>query len=356
MTQIIRVNKTKPEPEKLSAAAKMLASGGTVVFPTETVYGLGANALDEYAVKKIFTAKGRPSDNPLIVHIYDFTQLDKLASTVPASFFELAGKFWPGPLTMVVKKSPLVPDLVTAGLDTVGIRMPNHPVALELIKQSGVPVAAPSANVSGLPSPTKAEHVINDLDGKVDIIIDGGDCLVGLESTVLDIAGDTPVILRPGGITPEQIEAVLGKVMVDRFVYERFKDQDSNPRSPGIKYRHYSPKAEVILVEGSLTEMAAEINTRSEYLINNKKRVGIMATDQTRHMYAHGTVMSLGDRDRPETIAGNLFGLLRYFDQMGVDVILAESIDRTGIGIAVMNRMVRAAGYNIVGAGHAEQW
>ncbi len=354
MTQIIRIDKIKPESEKLSTAAKILTNGGTVVFPTETVYGLGANALDEYAVKKIFTAKGRPADNPLIVHICDTAQIDKLASRVPESFFELAGKFWPGPLTMVMKKSSLVPDLVTAGLDTVGIRVPDHPAALELIKQAGVPVAAPSANVSGLPSPTKVEHVINDLDGKVDIIIDGGDCLVGLESTVLDITGDTPVILRPGGITPEQIEAVLGKVSVDRFVYERFKNLDSSPRSPGVKYRHYSPRAQVILVEGSLTEMAAEINRRSECFINNKKRVGIMATDQTMHMYAHGTVMSLGDRDRPETIAGNLFGLLRYFDRLGVDVILAESIDRTGIGIAVMNRMIRAAGYNIVGVGHAE--
>lgn len=348
MTKILEINKNSPEEDKINQAAEVLKSGGTVVFPTETVYGLGANALDENAVKKIFAAKGRPSDNPLIIHIWDIGQASGLVSEIPGALHTLAEAFWPGPLTLVMKKSPKVPELVTAGLDTVGIRMPDHTIALALLKETGVPVAAPSANISGSPSPTRAEHVIKDMNGKVDIIIDGGDCIVGLESTVLDITGDTPVILRPGGITAEQIQEVLGKIAVDKHVYGKFDAQGVRPKSPGVKYRHYSPKAEVILVEGPVDQIAGEILRQARDFEAGGKKVGILATDQTKDWYPCGIVISAGDRNNPQTIAANIFKLLRQFDETGVDVILAEGIDKKGIGMAIMNRMIRAAGYNVI--------
>ncbi len=348
MTKIFKVDKIEPEFQSISYAAEVLKKGGTVAFPTETVYGLGANALDEDAVNRIFAAKGRPSDNPLIVHIWNINQINELVSEIPDIFFKLAEKFWPGPLTLVMKKSSWIPELVTAGLDTVGIRMPNHPAALLLLKYADIPVAAPSANISGSPSPTRVEHVINDLNNKVDVIIDGGDCAVGLESTVLDITGNEPVILRPGGVTPEQIEKTLGRVVVDKYVYSKLETQSTKPRSPGVKYKHYSPRAKVIVVDGPLDKLIAEINKQAQNHIKQNKRVGIMATEQTKDYYVYGEILSAGDREKPETIAANFFRLLRFFDEKGMDVILTEGIDRSGIGIAIMNRMIRAAGYNVI--------
>lgn len=343
MTKILKLNPQDFKIEDINIAARVLKDGGTVVFPTETVYGLGANALDPDAVRKIFIAKGRPADNPLIVHIWNIEQIEELVSQIPSTFYVLAERFWPGPLTLVMKKSFKVPDIVTAGLDTVGIRMPNHPIALALLMEACVPVSAPSANISGSPSPTRAEHAINDLNGKVDVIIDGGICSVGLESTVVDITGEVPVLLRPGGVTAEQIKLALGEIIIDKFVYDKLNDKTEIPKSPGVKYKHYSPKAEVILVDGFIDKVVEEINRQAKVLINNGKKVGIMATEQTKFSYPYEMVISVGDRDNPETIASNFFNLLRYFDELGVDVILIEGIDRRGIGMAIMNRMIKSA-------------
>ena len=348
MTKILKICETHPEIERINLAARVLKNGGTVVFPTETVYGLGASAFDDNAVKKIFVAKGRPSDNPLIVHIWNTNQISELVSEIPHYLNKLAERFWPGPLTLVMKKSSRITGLVTAGLDTVGIRIPKHQIALALLKEANIPIAAPSANVSGSPSPTRAEHVINDLDGRVDVIIDGGDCDIGLESTVLDITGDIPVVLRPGGVTVEQLEAVLGKVAVDTFVYDELKSEHIKPKSPGIKYKHYSPRAKVIVVDGSLEKLVDEIGKQAWNYVKANEKVGILATEQTKHKYPHGYVVSAGDRNNPETIAANFFKLLRHFDEKGIEVILAEGIDKQGIGMAIMNRMIRSAGYNVI--------
>lgn len=348
MTQILEIKDLNTDKEKILTAAKMLKNGGTVVFPTETVYGLGANALDEQAVTKIFEAKGRPSDNPLIVHIYDIRQVKELAGQIPVNLHILAEEFWPGPLTLVMKKSDRIPQIVSAGLDTVGIRMPDNPIALALLKHANVPVAAPSANISGSPSPTSAGHVIMDLHGRIDTIIDGGNCRVGLESTVLDISGEIPVILRPGAITLEQLKKVLGDVLVDKHVNMKVEERTGKPKSPGVKYKHYAPDAEGVVFEGPVERVVEEIKARMEMLQGKGKKVGIMATEQTKRLYDKGVVLSSGDRNNPETIAANLFEVLRKFDEAGVDVILMEAVDIKGVGMAIMNRMIRAAGYNII--------
>lgn len=345
-TKIIDINLNNIDMDKLKLASKVLREGGTVAFPTETVYGLGANALDSEALKKIFKAKGRPSDNPLIVHITKRESIKTLAREIPEKTHALMDKFWPGPLTMVFKKSHIVPDIITAGLDTVAVRMPSHPVAKALIQQAGIPVAAPSANLSGKPSPTQASHVIEDLYGKVDIIIRGGSSTVGLESTVLDITEEVPVILRPGGVTLEDLQKVLGEVSIDKGL----EDAKAVPRAPGMKYTHYSPKAEVILVTGEVHDIVNTINRlRKQYEKNSK--VGIMATDETKDNYYDGMAISMGSRKNPEIIAENMFSILREFDQRGVDMILAEGIEVKSIGHAVMNRMLKAAGYHVVKAG-----
>ncbi|TYP58759.1 L-threonylcarbamoyladenylate synthase [Thermosediminibacter litoriperuensis] len=340
---MIKVNPENPEPESVNLAARVIKNGGLVAFPTETVYGLGANALDEKAAFKIYQAKQRPQDNPLIVHIHSPGELEKLVSGVPRSARILMEKFWPGPLTMVLNKSGAVPYGTTGGLDTVAVRMPRHPVALALIRESGVPIAAPSANISGRPSPTAAEDVYEDLAGRVDLILDGGPCEVGVESTVLDLTGELPVILRPGGVTREELEAVLGRVELDPGLAEGQK-----PRSPGQKYRHYSPKARVLVVEGPVEAQVRKITELAEKLTAEGKKVGIMATAQTRRFYGTGCVLSVGDREAPLTISSNLFSVLRKFDRLGVEEVLAEGIPETGLGLAVMNRLRKAAGYNII--------
>ncbi|ADL08783.1 translation factor SUA5 [Thermosediminibacter oceani DSM 16646] len=340
---MIKVNPENPEPESINLAARVIKNGGLVAFPTETVYGLGANALDEKAAFKIYQAKKRPQDNPLIVHIHSPGELDKLASNVPRTARILMEKFWPGPLTIVLEKSGAVPYGTTGGLDTVAVRMPRHPVALALIRESGVPIAAPSANISGRPSPTTAGDVYEDLAGRVDIILDGGPCEVGVESTVLDLTGEVPVILRPGGVTREELEAVLGRVELDPGLAEGQK-----PKSPGQKYKHYSPKARVLVVEGPIEAQVRKITELAKKLTAEGKKVGIMATVQTRGYYETGCVLSVGDREAPLTISSNLFSVLRKFDKLGVEEVLAEGIPETGLGLAVMNRLRKAAGYNII--------
>lgn len=346
-TEILKINIENIQQEQIEYAAKILRAGGTVAFPTETVYGLGANALNEVAVKKIFKAKGRPADNPLIVHIADFQTLNSLTNFITDEMKKLMENFWPGPLTMVVPRSNIIPDIVTAGLDTVAVRFPAHPIAQKLIKAAELPIAAPSANTSGKPSPTVASHVIEDLDGKVDVIIDGGAAKVGLESTVIDMTSKTPILLRPGGVTWEQLTSVLGKVEVDPGVLEKV-GADSKPRSPGMKYKHYAPKAEVVIVEGEREQVIEKIRQLIEEKQGQGLKVGVMASEETASFYEADCVLTVGSEQQPETIAAHLFYTLRAFDEKGVDVVYTQFIGTEGIGMAVRNRLQKAAGYNII--------
>lgn len=347
-TRVVGIDPHNIDHKELKRAGALIRDGGLVAFPTETVYGLGANGFDTDAVKRIFEAKGRPSDNPLILHISRAGELDRLVADVPEKAARLMDRFWPGPLTLILKKSSLVPEVVTAGLETVAIRMPSHPVAMNLIRYAGVPVAAPSANLSGKPSPTRAAHVVRDLLGRVDMIIDGGDVAVGLESTVAEVTGEEVVILRPGGITPEQIREVIGDVALDPAIEGDIIR--GTPRAPGMKYIHYSPEADVIIIEGQPERVAAAIERMAQQLEEQGKRVGIMATRQTGALYRHGRVIPVGDREDPSTIAAGLFAALREFDALGVDVILAEGIEQRGVGLAVMNRLLKAAAYHVIKA------
>jgi len=349
-TQVIKIDPDNIDRGKLGFAANALKEGRIVAFPTETVYGLGADALDSAAVAKIFIAKGRPNDNPLIVHIADKEKVYELTEHIPEKAIPLMDKLWPGPLTLVFRKSSIIPDSITAGLDTVAVRMPEHAVARELIRLSEVPVAAPSANVSGRPSTTTAQHVLDDLNGKIDIVIDAGSSRVGLESTVLDVTVDPPMLLRPGGITPKQIEEIIGHIDIDKTILGKV-NVDNVPKSPGMKYKHYAPKAHVIIVKGSNNgNQIVKICDLAAAMANEGKRVGICGTDQSIDKYKGYEAVSMGDRNHPETIAARLFSLLREFDEKEVDVILAESVDESGVGLAIMNRMIKAAGYDIIKA------
>lgn len=347
-TEVIKIQTHNFDIEKIKYAADVLREGGLVVFPTETVYGLGANALDGRAVKNIFKAKGRPSDNPLIVHVSKKESVESLVESISPEAQVLMETYWPGPLTVIMNKSGLVSPVVCAGLKTVAVRMPAHPIALALIDEAGVPVAAPSANISGKPSPTNGEHVISDLYGKVDVIIDSGPAKVGLESTVVDTTGIRPLILRPGSISKEDIEILLSGVDFDSSLTgERFNT--FSPKSPGMKYTHYSPNADVVIVRGELPKIISKIRNLIEDYKKQELKVGVLATEQTKDSY-DCQVISIGDREKPETIAANLFNSLREFDNMGVSLIIAESIDETGVGFAIMNRLIKASGYNIINA------
>lgn len=350
ITQVIKIDPKNIDEYKLSIASEALKAGKIVAFPTETVYGLGANALNSSAVEQIFKAKGRPSDNPLIVHIADIEDLYELTENIPDKAGLLMDKLWPGPLTLVFKKSSIIPPIITAGLNTVAVRMPEHPAARELIRLAGVPVAAPSANVSGKPSPTTAQHVLDDLDGRIEIVVDAGSSSVGLESTVLDVTVDPPMLLRPGGITPKQIEDIIGHIDIDKTILGEV-DADNVPKSPGMKYMHYSPKAHVIIVKGgNINSQVMKIYALAANRKSEGKKVGICATDQTIDSYKGYEAISMGDRNKPETIAARLFSLLREFDDTGVEFILAEAVDEEGVGLAIMNRLVKAAGYDIIQA------
>lgn len=347
-TDIIRIDKEKFEMKELKKAAYILRQGGLVAFPTETVYGLGADGLNEEAAKKIYAAKGRPSDNPLIIHISDRDALYELTREIPKAAEKLAKAFWPGPLTMILKKSDKVPFGTTGGLDTVAIRMPQEPIALALIEESGVYIAAPSANTSGRPSPTKAEHVIQDLSGKIDMIIDGGSVGIGLESTIIDLTSDIPTILRPGFITKDMLESVVGEVMIDHSIL----DSGSNvkPKAPGMKYKHYAPKGDITIYEGNIDDVIAQINIKAKEKSSDGIKVGIIATDETIHSYNYGIVKSIGTRKDDRSIARNLFALLREFDDLNVEFIYTESFKDAGLGQAIMNRLLKAAGHHVMNA------
>lgn len=345
-TKVLKMPADKLDLEGIREAADALKKGGLVVFPTETVYGLGANALDGEAVKKVFIAKGRPQDNPLIVHVADY-DIHKYVKEVPEIALKLMRKFWPGPLTIILKKADIIPGETSAGLDSVGIRMPNNRIALELIKEAGVPVAAPSANISGRPSPTEVERCVEDLRGKVDYIIGGEKSDVGLESTVLDCTCEPPCILRPGGITLEMLRDMVPRVYIDPAVMEK-NTSDLKPKAPGMKYRHYAPKAPVKIISGDLKKTIEKINDMMQNYIEENLKVGIMATEETKNLYSGGEVISLGSRKKLETVAQNLFKVLRDLDDREVDVILAESFEEQGIGIAIMNRLKKAAAFDIM--------
>lgn len=347
-TVIIKLDRDDPDPEKIAYCAEVIKKGGLVCFPTETVYGLGASAFDPEAVKNIFKAKGRPSDNPLIVHIDD---LDKLSLVMSGDERQaerlelLAERYWPGPLTMIAGRDPAVPDAVSCGLPTVGIRMPDNLIARELIRVSGVPIAAPSANLSGKPSPSTAGHVIQDLFGRVDVIIDGGDCSVGVESTVLDITGDVPAILRPGAVTLENVIEVLGKGELPDW--KKAPKEGEKPRSPGMKYTHYSPDAEVRIYDGGdIGDVRKKIAEEGVKALKAGVKTGVLTTKEGTHAYeGRGlTVISCGTREDLLTVTHGLYGALRDFDAEGVELVLAEAFPQTGVGNAVMNRLYRAAG------------
>ena len=349
-TVILKTDCMNIDDSVIDRACKVLLAGGLVAFPTETVYGLGGNALEESASSKIYTAKGRPSDNPLIVHIADIEALYDLASDVPCDALKLARAFWPGPLTMILKKKPCVPDTITGGLNSVAIRMPNHPVALRLIKESGIYIAAPSANTSGRPSPTTAAHVAKDLNGKIDMIIDGGEGNIGIESTIVDLTEDIPTILRPGYITLEDIKKCLGDVTIDKAILPDGKTSDEPnvaPKAPGMKYRHYAPLGQVIIVKGVPDKVKSEINKRAESLISQGKKVAVMALHDNIKDYKCSIVRDLG-REDALLASHNLYAYLREFDDLGVEYIFSESFPDENVGQAFMNRLRKAAGQNII--------
>lgn len=348
-TRLIKISTENPEAELVEEAARVLKEGGLVAFPTETVYGLGGNGLNSEACKKIYFAKGRPSDNPLILHISQISELRPIVREIPQGAQKLMDAFWPGPLTMIFPKSDIVPLTTTGGLDTVAVRFPSHPVAIAIIRASGLPIAGPSANSSGKPSPTRASHVVFDLSGKIDMIVDGGAAEWGLESTIVDVTGEVPIILRPGAITKEMMEAVVDKVLIDPAILSKPSD-DLRPKAPGMKYTHYSPVAKVTLVKGAVDAVIRKVNQLCAIDSAHGKKTGVMATEETREFYQADVVLSLGKREKPEEIGANLFKVLRKFDFLGVDTVYSEVFPEEGEGLAIMNRLNKAAGYSRIDA------
>ncbi|MCL2134096.1 MAG: L-threonylcarbamoyladenylate synthase [Candidatus Bathyarchaeota archaeon] len=347
-TILLQINPENPDPAKIQIAVEIIKKGGLVAFPTETVYGLGANALNSNAVLALFKAKNRPLDNPPILHVANNSQVYQLVKEVPKNAKILMNNFWPGPLTLIFKRSKTIPKEVTAGLDTIAIRMPSNNIALALIKQSNVPIAAPSANLSGTPSPTTAQHVYDDLNGKIDVILDGGQTIIGVESTVIDLSVDPPLLLRPGGISLENIQTVLPNVVLHPFVTSEQDLTIKYAHSPGMMHKHYAPNANVILIEGTVPEIISKITILSEQYTREGKKVGILATDETQKNYAAYLVKSMGSRSNLNTIANKLFKALREFNENSVDIILAEGIPIEGMGLAIMNRLRKASGYHII--------
>lgn len=351
-TQFVKIDRKNIDKKSIEESGKILREGGLVAFPTETVYGLGGNAFDSEASAKIYGAKGRPSDNPLIVHIADFSSLDEIASYIPENAKKLMNKFWPGPLTIVFRKTSKVPYATTGGLDTVAVRMPNDEIALAMISAAKVPIAAPSANTSGRPSPTKASHVAQDLTGKIDMILDGGEVGIGIESTIIDVTGDTPMILRPGYITKCMMEEVVGEVLTDKVVNATSIDEISKdnyaPKAPGMKYRHYAPKASLTMYDGKLESVVSSINEEIKKAVNDGKKVGVIATDETKDRYNADYVVSVGTRSNIETVAKHLYDVLRGFDDTDADVIFSETFYENEFGWSVMNRLIKAGGYRMI--------
>lgn len=345
-TKVIKVLEESFEGKDLLEAGEIIKNGGLVAFPTETVYGLGGDALNAQSSAKIYQAKGRPSDNPLIVHIAEWTDIRKITAKVPKEAELLAKAFWPGPLTMIFEKNEVVPLETTGGLNTVAVRMPSHKVAREFIRAAGGFVAAPSANISGRPSPTLAKYVIEDMDGRIDMIIDGGEIGIGLESTIIDLTCTPPMVLRPGYITPDMLREVIGEVTADITMMEVHKDVA--PKAPGMKYRHYAPKGDLKIVTGSQEEVVSYINAEIEKAHKNGKKTGVIATDETKSFYQADIVKSVGSRCDEASIARGLYRVLREFDDEDVEIMYTESFDVQGIGQAIMNRLLKAAGHQVI--------
>lgn len=345
-TKWIKISKEHLDKEVLKEAGGIIKKGGLVAFPTETVYGLGGDALNPRSSQKIYEAKGRPSDNPLIVHIARLEDLPKIVSYVPESAKVLAEHFWPGPLTMIFQKSSNVPHETTGGLETVAVRFPSDIVAQEFIKESGGFVAAPSANTSGRPSPTSGCHVYEDLQGKIEMILDGGNCEIGLESTIVDLTEEIPVILRPGYITEEMLEGVLNKIDVDHTILSAASG--IAPKAPGMKYRHYAPKGELVIIKGNSQKVVSYVNDKLRAGHALGRKMGVIATDETIDQYEPCVRKSVGRRADEASIARRLYEILREFDQENVENIYAEAFDYSGMGQAIMNRLLKAAGHKII--------
>ena len=346
-TIIEKVDPGHIDADVMEQAGKLIAEGELVAFPTETVYGLGGDALDPDASRKNNAAKGRPSDNPLIVHIAEFDDMKRVAREVPEQAKKLADAFWPGPLTMIVWKSDAVPEATTGGMQTVAVRMPNHPVALELIRRSGCLIAAPSANTSGRPSPTEAQHVAEDLSGKIAMILDGGPVGIGIESTIIDLTEEKPMILRPGYITPEMLSETLGEeVVIDPGIIAA--DDTRKPKAPGMKYKHYAPKAEMIIVDGAQDAVIDKINELTAAKCAEGKKVAVIATDETKERYDAQVILSMGRRSDEDAIAQHLYKILRECDELDVGEIYSECFQTPRIGQAIMNRLLKAAGHTVI--------
>ncbi|MDD3369613.1 MAG: L-threonylcarbamoyladenylate synthase [Lachnospiraceae bacterium] len=344
-TEVVKIEEDKIDQSVMKRAGEILKAGGLVAFPTETVYGLGGDALNKESSRKIYAAKGRPSDNPLIVHIAGMEDLDAITKEVPEAAYRLAKAFWPGPLTMILKKSEKVPLETTGGLETVAVRMPVHKTALALIRAAGGYIAAPSANISGKPSPTLAKYVTEDMNGRIEMIIDGGAVGIGLESTIVDLTEDTPTILRPGYITMQMLQDVLGNVEMDRAIIQA--DSKLKPKAPGMKYRHYAPNGDLTIIAGDKDKVVKRINELASAMQAKGERVGIIGTEETVSLYHGDSVKNAGNREQEETIARSLFQILREFDDEKITVIYSESFDESGIGQAIMNRLLKAAGHHV---------
>lgn len=345
-TKVAIIKDIDKDIEYLIEAAKIIHNGGIVAFPTETVYGLGGNALNAKAVEKIFKAKGRPQDNPLIVHVSS-KEINYLVSEVPEVAQKLIDKFWPGPLTIILNKKDIIPNETSANLDTIGIRMPNSSIALKLIELSGYPIAAPSANISGRPSPTEVERCIEDLNGKVDYILGGEKSNVGVESTIVDCTVYPPMVLRPGGITLEMLQEVCKGIKIDKAIQGK-PDENLRPKAPGMKYRHYAPKAKLKIIKGNKQKTIEKINEIVQNYIENQKEVAILSTDELCSNFNGGKVISLGSEKNLYDVARNLFESLRECDDLNVDVILCQAFDEEGVGLAIMNRLNKASGFDIL--------
>lgn len=346
-TVLYRMVGSNADSAAMTKSGEIIKKGGLVAFPTETVYGLGGDALNKKASGKIYAAKGRPSDNPLIVHIAEMESLPAIVKEIPQAAYQLAKAFWPGPLTMIFQKNSIVPYETTGGLDTVAVRMPDHDVALAFIRASSGYIAAPSANTSGRPSPTTAQHVFDDMNGKIDMILDGGAVGIGVESTIVDLTSEVPTILRPGYINQEMLERVLGEVAVDPAIGGTLPD-GTRPKAPGMKYKHYAPHGELYLVEGDRDRVAARINDLVKEHTAKGEKVGIIATQESLDLYHGGIIKSIGSRKEEETIARNLYAVLREFDDLGVTTMYSEEFNTPQMGMAVMNRLLKAAGHKII--------
>lgn len=341
-----RLNEKQIDPKVMQEAGEVIRRGGLVAFPTETVYGLGGDAMNPQASSRIYAAKGRPSDNPLIVHIADLQDLEQIAASVPQDAYALAERFWPGPLTMILAKKDSVPRETTGGLSTVAIRMPDHPIALELIRAAKTGIAAPSANLSGRPSPTSAEHVREDLDGRIDMILDGGPSKIGLESTIVDLSTNLPMILRPGYISIDAIREVIGRAEYDPAIQSGVKSEEA-PKAPGMKYKHYAPKGELTVVSGKQEEVTSYIREQIQKQ-SGRMRTGVIATQETCGMYEADLVLNVGSGEDEEEIARHLYSVLRAFDEAQIDRIYSEAFHGERIGQAIMNRLIKAAGHHII--------